>query len=145
MSTARTVKKPKARARRAAEKPTDPPGISVSVRFPNETISRTDKLAERMERPGISVSRSGMLRAALLRGLEKLEADKNGRARHGGAPNGSADQLQTAVRLSHETVERIDRLAERISQPGLTVTRSEALRLAILRGLDVLEAEQRRK
>jgi predicted transcriptional regulator len=144
MSTERTTKRPKPRAREAAEEP-DQPGISVSVRFPNETIKRTDKLAERMERPGISVSRSGMLRAALLRGLDKLEADKKGRTRHGGAPNGSADQLQTAVRLSHDTVGRIDRLAERISQPGLTVSRSEALRLAILRGLDALEAEHQRK
>jgi|SRR5580658_5621316 predicted DNA-binding protein len=143
MSTA-AAKKIRTRARETAEEPAGAPGISISVRFPNETIRRADKLAKRMERPGISVSRSGMLRAALLRGLDKLEAGNPGRARHGGAPKGSTDQLQTAVRLSLATVARIDELAKQVSQPELTVTRSEALRLAILRGLEVLEAEQRR-
>lgn len=143
----RAAKRPKARARaRAApEKPVAKVGISVPVRFPNSTIDRIDELAKRMERPGISISRSGMMRAALLKGLAKLDANKMGNERHGGAPNGSADQLQTAVRLSHEVIERIDGFAERISQPGLPVSRSEALRRAIIRGLEALEAEQRRK
>jgi len=115
--------------------------ISVSIRFPNAIIRRAEGLAERMGQPGISVSRSGLLRVALLRGLGALEADKRGR-RHNG--DGLADvpgQLNTALRLSVSVVKRIDALAERISQPGLTVSRSEATRLAIVHGLDILEKE----
>lgn len=121
------------------------PGISVSVRFPNAIIRRAEELADRMGQPGIPVSRSGMLRVSLLRGLDALEADKNERKRPGKPTvDDEPGQLQTAVRLSSRIVSRIDVLAKRISQPGLTVSRSEALRYAILRGLDAIEAENRK-
>ena len=58
-------------------------------------------------------------------------------------PESEAGHLQTAVRLPHATVQRIDDLAERMSQPGLNVSRSEALRVALHRGLDALEAGKR--
>jgi predicted transcriptional regulator len=141
MSTERAKKKSKAPAQPSAEE--DQQEISVSVRFPNAIIRRAEELADRMGQPGISVSRSGLLRVALLKGLDALEADKRGRRRHSGASEEEPGQLNTALRLSTSVVERIDALADRISQPGLTVSRSEAMRLAILRGLDLLEREHR--
>ncbi len=56
-------------------------------------------------------------------------------------PENELGPLQTAVRLPQTTVDRIDGVAKKMSQPGLTVSRSEALRVALLRGLDVLEGE----
>jgi predicted DNA-binding protein len=53
-----------------------------------------------------------------------------------------AGHLQTAVRLPQATVQRVDDLAKKMSQPGLNVSRSEALRVALHRGLDALEAEK---
>lgn len=46
-----------------------------------------------------------------------------------------------ATRLPHELVARLDRLAARLSLPGLTVTRAEALRAAATAGLEVLERQ----
>ena len=44
-----------------------------------------------------------------------------------------------AVRVSWETVARIDKLATRNSKPGLTATRTDAHRMALLAGLEMLE------
>jgi hypothetical protein len=143
MSERSTKKKPRA-PRAIIEDLVEQSGISVSVRFPNLMIQRAEKLADRMGQPGISVSRSGILRVALLRGLDALDADrKKGRKRPRYPATPGDGQLQTAVRLSSEIVQRIDVLADRISQPGLTVSRSEALRYAILRGLEALEKGHR--
>jgi len=122
-------------------RPTAQSEISVSIRFPNAIIRRAEELAERMGQPGISVSRSGLLRVALLRGLGALETDKKGRKHNGDGLTDVPGQLNTALRLSVSVVKRIDALADRISQPGLTVSRSEATRLAIVHGLDILEKE----
>jgi hypothetical protein len=46
-----------------------------------------------------------------------------------------------ATRLPHELVARLDRMAARLSLPGLTVTRAEALRAAATAGLEVLERQ----
>jgi predicted DNA-binding protein len=144
MSSERAKKKSKAPARPSTEE--DQQEISVSVRFPNAIIRRAEDLANRMGQPGISVSRSGLLRVALLRGLDALEADKRGRRRsgHPSEPDEETGQLNTALRLSTSVVERIDAVAARNSQPGLTVSRSEAMRLAIVRGLDILDRERRK-
>ncbi len=47
------------------------------------------------------------------------------------------------IRTTDEVLARLDRLAERIdaANPGVDATRSTAARAALLRGLDVLEAE----
>ena len=45
------------------------------------------------------------------------------------------------VRLDAELLARVDALA--VGQSGLTVPRSEVIRLALARGLDALEAERR--
>lgn len=54
-------------------------------------------------------------------------------------------QTTIGVRFPESLVERIDKLAEqlKVEQPGaLRITRSEVIRLAALRGIAVLEAEQ---
>ena len=45
------------------------------------------------------------------------------------------------IRADQETLDRIDRLAARLSRPGAELTRSDATRAAVLRGLDAMEAE----
>jgi len=53
-------------------------------------------------------------------------------------------QVQTAIRLPESLLDRVDKLAETMSQPGMRVTRAEVLRLAAYRGVDQLEAERKR-
>jgi predicted DNA-binding protein len=54
-------------------------------------------------------------------------------------------QIQTAVRLPASWVERIDKLAESMSQPGRPATRAGALRSALYRGLVELEKESKKR
>ena len=54
-------------------------------------------------------------------------------------------QTQTAIRLPDSLLERIDRLAGRMSKPGLRVTRAEALRRIAFLGADALEAELKKR
>jgi len=51
---------------------------------------------------------------------------------------------QTAIRLTGELLARIDRLAENLSTEWNAVSRSDAIRAAILRGLPSLEEEAER-
>jgi len=53
-------------------------------------------------------------------------------------------ELQTAVRITGSAVERMDALAAQRSEPGARVTRADVHRLALYRGLDLLEAESRK-
>jgi hypothetical protein len=49
-------------------------------------------------------------------------------------------QIQTAIRLPKSLIARIDKIAGRMSQPGVSpITRSEAMRLCIAQGADKLE------
>lgn len=50
-------------------------------------------------------------------------------------------QVQTAVRVPESWLVRLDRLAEKMSRPGMPVTRTEVLRLAMYRGIEGLERE----
>ena len=50
-------------------------------------------------------------------------------------------QIQTAIRLPESFVNRLDRFALNMSEPGKRFTRSEVLRLAAFRGLEQLELE----
>jgi len=54
-------------------------------------------------------------------------------------------QVQTAIRLSEALLARIDKIAERMSQPGMQVTRAEVLRLAAFRGVAAIEAEGKKR
>jgi len=48
-------------------------------------------------------------------------------------------QVQTAIRVPESWLGRLDKIVERMSQPGMKVTRTEALRIAVHRGLVELE------
>jgi predicted DNA-binding protein len=54
-------------------------------------------------------------------------------------------QVQVAIRLPGSVLTRLDGLAEKQSQPGMRVTRTEVLRRAIHLGLDRLEADRKRR
>lgn len=53
-------------------------------------------------------------------------------------------QVTISGRFPESLVERLDKVAEQIqtTQPGIRVTRSEVIRLATFRGIELLEAEQ---
>jgi predicted DNA-binding protein len=50
--------------------------------------------------------------------------------------------VQTAVRLEAEVIARLDAIATKMSRPGLEVTRTDALRIALMTGLEVIEKEK---
>lgn len=52
-------------------------------------------------------------------------------------------QTQTAIRLPDSLLARIDKLATRLSQPGMAVTRAEVLRRAAYLGVEQLEKQKR--
>jgi hypothetical protein len=49
--------------------------------------------------------------------------------------------VQITILVTPETRDDADRLARRMSKPGIPVTRTDVLRAAVLRGLDALGAE----
>lgn len=53
--------------------------------------------------------------------------------------------IQTAIRLPESFMTRLDKIAEKMSQPGMKVTRIEVLRLAAYRGLTELEGEIKKR
>lgn len=59
----------------------------------------------------------------------------------------NAQKLATSMRLDADLVDRLDRVAEAMSEraAGLPVNRSNAARVALERGLDVLEVELKLK
>jgi hypothetical protein len=61
------------------------------------------------------------------------------------APRRSTDRTRlpegTAFRADAALLARLDALAEVLSQPGIEITRSGAIRAAIHRGLEVVERE----
>lgn len=57
-------------------------------------------------------------------------------------PKGPND-TQVSVNIPGDWVDELDRLAEVLTRDGLQVTRSDALRLAIRKGLDVLAKAKR--
>jgi predicted DNA-binding protein len=52
---------------------------------------------------------------------------------------------QTAIKLAGSVLERADRLAEKMKQPGMQYTRSDVLRMSIHRGLAEMEAEVKKR
>jgi len=54
-------------------------------------------------------------------------------------PKGAA--VQTAVRLDPELLNRLDAIAGKLSRPGLNVTRADAIRIALMTGLEKIEKE----
>ena len=58
---------------------------------------------------------------------------------------GREAQVQTGIRLPQTLVDRVDRIAASMSRPGLTLTRSDVLRMAVHKGVDQLEAEREKR
>jgi hypothetical protein len=56
----------------------------------------------------------------------------------------TAAAAPVSVRLDSELVERLDRVAEYLSRPGLKLARMDALRIALAEGLTVLEADMKK-
>lgn len=57
----------------------------------------------------------------------------------GRPPTGNDEQI--AIRVSKDDLARAERLQDRLAPPGVSVNRSDVLRAALRRGLDVLESE----
>jgi hypothetical protein len=53
----------------------------------------------------------------------------------------SEKDSQVTIVLAGEWLDEAQKIAEAKSEPGLAVTRADVLRMAIRRGLDVLQAE----
>jgi len=56
----------------------------------------------------------------------------------------SKPATQVTVRIDNDWLERLDALSTALSRPGLELTRVDAIRMAIARGLQEMEREQRR-
>jgi hypothetical protein len=56
-------------------------------------------------------------------------------------PRPPSDTVQVAIRIPREWLAKADELAKRISRPGVTMSRTDALRAAIAAGFTVLEGE----
>ena len=54
-------------------------------------------------------------------------------------------QIQTTIRFSESFISRLDKLAERMSEPGKRFTRIEVLRIVAHRGLEQVEAERKKR
>jgi hypothetical protein len=54
-------------------------------------------------------------------------------------------QVQTAIRLGESVLKLADDIADRMSRPGLRLTRADLLRLAIHEGLAKLNAENKKR
>jgi uncharacterized protein (DUF4415 family) len=53
-----------------------------------------------------------------------------------------APTQQIAVRLDADVIGRLDAIAGKMSRPGLEVTRTDAIRIALLTGLQTIEKEK---
>jgi hypothetical protein len=55
---------------------------------------------------------------------------------------GTGPTVQTAIRLDPELIARLDAVAGKLTRPGLEVTRSDAMRICLLTGLQAIEKER---
>lgn len=84
------------------------PTTQAAVRIPTVWLSRLDSLASRMAPPGIPVSRSAVIKAALSLGMTALEADYNGAAQVPEPADAPAPAASTKKPAStHATDERL--------------------------------------
>ncbi len=58
-------------------------------------------------------------------------------------PKDVGGSLQTAVRLETDVIARLDALVEKMSRPGLRLSRTDIIRMALAEGLPILEKECR--
>jgi hypothetical protein len=57
------------------------------------------------------------------------------------APKDKTGNHQVAVRLDAEVIIRLDAIAAKLSRPGLAVTRTDAIRIALMTGMKAIEQE----
>ena len=50
--------------------------IQTAIRLPESSLKLADKIADRLSRGGVAVTRAGVLRAAVIEGLKKLDSKK---------------------------------------------------------------------
>ena len=55
------------------------------------------------------------------------------------------NQVQTAIRVPESWLQRLDKIAERLSRPGVRLVRADALRDALYRGIEIIESEGKKK
>ncbi|MDP3278745.1 MAG: hypothetical protein Q8Q09_26375 [Deltaproteobacteria bacterium] len=56
-------------------------------------------------------------------------------------PTTDTSTVQLAVRFEPHVVARLEALARRLSRPGLSLSRADALRIALMTGLEHIERE----
>lgn len=56
-------------------------------------------------------------------------------------PRPPSSAIQIALRIPAEWLEEVDRLTTKLVRPGMSSTRSDVLRAAIAKGLEVFRAE----
>lgn len=107
-------------------------------------LARIERLVIAIGRrtPGATVKRASAVRLAVLRGLERAEADPELTYRPG-RPAPTAAKRPVSFQAEEDLAARIDRLLDVIRgrMPGVLVRRPDALRVALLLGLEVLEPE----
>ncbi len=82
----------------------------IAIRLPNDWLERADALVPFVSRPGIAITRSDVLRAALAKGLDALEKERPGPA--------TAVELLGIIASAGEAGILFDDLAARLSERG---------------------------
>lgn len=60
------------------------------------------------------------------------------------APLADTTSVQIAIRFEPSVVARLEALARKLSRPGLPLSRADALRVALMTGLEQIEHEEPR-
>jgi hypothetical protein len=60
------------------------------------------------------------------------------------SPSPDATSVQIAIRFEPSVVARLEALARKLSRPGLPLSRADALRVALMTGLERIEGEEPR-
>ncbi len=61
------------------------------------------------------------------------------------SPTKSGQKLQFTLRLDPDTAARVERLAEQLSRPGFPAGTTDVLRMAVVHGLPLIEADAKRR
>jgi predicted DNA-binding protein len=56
-------------------------------------------------------------------------------------PKEPSNSTQMSIRLANETLDQLDELARAMSRPGIELSRADAIRGALARGIQELQAE----
>lgn len=59
--------------------------------------------------------------------------------------SGEPERIQLAVRLDRTIIRRLELLTSRFARPGLVITRTDVLRMALLEGLTTMEEREKQR